>query len=68
MTGLSSQTLEIVLLVLSVGMLVLSYLYRRTRKDAYNIAFMLTAYIKTQVMISRDRAAAKEKVSVPLDK
>lgn len=47
--------MEIAILLLSVAMLVLSYLYARTRKVAYNYAFIIAAIIKTQVMLVRDK-------------
>jgi hypothetical protein len=56
MTGLSVETMEFILLILSIGMLVLTYLYRRTKKDAYNVAFLLAALVQTEVMKSRARA------------
>ena len=56
MTGLSVTTLELMLLGSVLVMSILSYLNRRTKKAAYNVAFILVALVQTQIMIARDRA------------
>ncbi len=64
MTGLSASTLEIILLVLTISMTILSFMYRRTKNTAYNVAFILAAIVKTEAM---KKLARKEQQNVQED-
>lgn len=60
MTGLSSDTLEIIGLVLAIINLVLGFLYHRKKKELFNWLRLGVGYLETQTMIERAKAQARE--------
>lgn len=60
MTGLSSATLELIVLILWIGVVVLGFMYRRTRNNVWRYVQLAVAYIEAEAAKERDRAAVAE--------
>ncbi len=57
--------IEWVVLALSVAMTVVSFLYYRSRKDAYRSALLVLAFLKVEAMRARDQAELRAKLQSP---